>query len=880
MNATPTPPPVRVSLALGALLAGLVLLAPDARAQGSGEPTAYFFPEDQRGFDAGVPSPEEFLGYEIGAHHTRHDRIVAYMRELARVSDRASYRVIGETIELRPMPVLTITSPGNHARLEEIRRRHLEATEPGAELAPAAERPVIVHLGYGVHGNETSSAEAAMLTAYWLVAGESTEVARYLDEGVYHVEPVLNPDGRDRHTHWANMHKGDPLAVDPLDREHNEVWPGGRTNHYWFDLNRDWLPLEQPESRARIDFHHRWRPNVVTDYHEMGTGSTYFFEPSEPEVSWNPLLPERLYTEITPAFAEYWGDALDAIGSRYFNREDRYDNTYPGYGSTYPNFLGGLGLVFEQASSRGHAQAHPTHGVLRFAFPIRNHVRTSLATVRASVERKAMLQEYQRDYFALSLERARDDGVRAWVFGDPHDPSKNRDFLELLLQHRIEVHELGAERRAAGHTFRPGSAWVVPAEQPLYLLARSIFERTDHYTGRAGSRASAWTMTLAYDMPDAAITGGGVPRGDRVTSVPGPEGLGDAPPAAFAYLLDWSDYYAPKALHHLLESGVRAEVALEPFTARTAGGEWPYPAGSVSVPVAAQDLAPDELNAVIREAEETAGAPFQTTATSSTLPDGIDLGSDYVRPIRNPKVLMPIGAGASGYEAGEVWHLLDTRVGMPVTKVDRMDLDRVPLEEYDVLILVSGAERILEDEGMVEEVEGWVRRGGTLVALRTAAHWAARSGLAPHVSVSDDEDGEAGPEDRIDYDRAEALAARQRIAGAMVEVDVDPTHPIGFGLHRRRMAVWRNHNLVLPPSDNPFSTVARYTDRLRLSGFLSEENTARLRGTASVLADELGRGSVILLLDNPNFRGFWYGSNRLFLNALFYGDKASVPATP
>ncbi|NIP57139.1 MAG: zinc carboxypeptidase, partial [Gemmatimonadetes bacterium] len=303
MNATPTPPPVRVSLALGALLAGLVLLAPDARAQGSGEPTAYFFPEDQRGFDAGVPSPEEFLGYEIGAHHTRHDRIVAYMQELARVSDRATYRVIGETIELRPMPVLTITSPGNHARLEEIRRRHLEATEPGAELAPAAERPVIVHLGYGVHGNETSSAEAAMLTAYWLVAGESTEVARYLDEGVYHVEPVLNPDGRDRHTHWANMHRAEPFVADPLDREHNEVWPGGRTNHYWFDLNRDWLPLVHPESRARIDFHHRWRPNVVTDYHEMGTSSTYFFEPSEPVGSWNPLLPERLYTEITPAFA-------------------------------------------------------------------------------------------------------------------------------------------------------------------------------------------------------------------------------------------------------------------------------------------------------------------------------------------------------------------------------------------------------------------------------------------------------------------------------------------------------------------------------------------------------------------------------------------------
>ncbi len=373
---------VRALLAV-ALLSG----APQAQAQND-----YFFPAGEQ-FDPAIPSPAEFLGYGIGEYHTRHDRIVAYMQELARLSPRAAYQEVGTTYEQRAMPVLTVTAPQNHARLEAIRQAHLRAADPSQPAQPAADRPIVVHLGYNVHGNEPSSAEAALLTAYWLVAGQSPDVARYLAAGVYHIEPSLNPDGRDRHTHWANMHRASPLVADPLDREHNEVWPGGRTNHYWFDLNRDWLPLENPESRARIEFHHAWQPNVVTDYHEMGTNSSYFFEPSKPYGSWNPLLPERLYTDITLDFARYWAASLDEIGSFYFTKEV-YDNVYPGYGSTYPNFLGGLGLVFEQASSRGHLQESAHHGLLTFAFGIRNHLRTAMATVRAAVDQRTTMLDY------------------------------------------------------------------------------------------------------------------------------------------------------------------------------------------------------------------------------------------------------------------------------------------------------------------------------------------------------------------------------------------------------------------------------------------------------------------------------------------------------
>ncbi len=863
---------IRSTLLLATAIA--VLIAVPAHGQND-----YFFPEGQQRFAAEIPSPDAFLGYEIGSHHTRHDRIVSYFQELARLSDRVTYQEIGTTYGHRVMPVVTITSPENHARIEEIRQEHLRAMDPAAGPSPAADRPVIVHLGYGVHGNETSSSEAAMLTAYWLTAGQTPEVERYLREGVYHVEPVLNPDGRDRHTHWANMHKASPFVTDPLDREHNEGWPGGRTNHYWFDLNRDWLPLVHPESRARIDFHHAWRPNVVTDFHEMGTSSTYFFEPTEPVGSWNPLLPERLYTDITLDFAELYAAALDEIGTLYFTREV-FDNSYPGYGSTYPNFLGGLGLVFEQASARGHAQESTHHGVLTFPYTIRNQVRTSLATVEAAVQHRQTLLEYQRDFFASALREAGRFPVSAYVFGDPHDESRNRLFLDLLLRHRLEVYELERPVSAGGHDFAPGSAWVVPTRQPGYRLVRSVFERTHEFADSAFYDASTWTVSLAYGIPDGDIRSRNIPRGARLTEVPARRTVG-APRSENAYLLDWSDYFAPRALYHLLANGVHAEAAFQPFTARTHEGEREYPRGSVSIPVQVQSMDADALHVLIEEAERSSGVRFQSTSTSGVVA-GIDLGSRNFRPLRAPRVLMPVGDGVSANEAGQIWHLLDNRVDMPITKLDWRELPRVDFNDYDVVVLVSGNYGRIDGERL-EELQRWVRNGGTLVALRTAARWAVENGLAPNVRL-EEERGDGGaaaqPLGRRDYADAAAIRGAQVIGGSIWEADLDTTHPLGFGYHRRSLPVWRDHSLFFAPSENPFSTVAQLTDDPHLSGYISDENRERLRGSPSLMADQLGRGSVVLFADNPAFRGYWYGTNRLFLNALFFGSHIEVPPAP
>ncbi len=859
---------------------------PAAAWESAVQPLEYFFPEGQS-FNPEIPSPQEFLGYELGTYHTRHDMFVAYMKELASLSDRATYQSLGRSIGLRELPVLTITAPANHARLEEIRAAHLAAVDPLQPRVDAGDRPIIVHLGFGVHGNEPSASDAALLAAYWLVAGENPEVLTALDQGVWHVEPVLNPDGRDRHSTWANMHRSSPFVADPLDREHTEVWPGGRTNHYWFDLNRDWLPLQDPSSRARIDFHHSWKPNVVADYHEMGTNSTYFFEPTKPEGSWNPLLPPELYTDITLRFADRWAASLDDIGSLYFTKEV-FDNTYPGYGSTYPNFLGGLGLVFEQASARGHIQESTHHGVLTFAYAIRNQFRTVISTVESAVAERVRMLEYQRDFYESALTEGAAFPVQAWVFGSSHDHSLNREFLDLLLRHRIEVFSLADGRTLDGREFQAGEAWIVPVEQPEYRLVRSIFERTDTYADSVFYDASTWTMSLAYGIPHGEIRSGALPVGGRITEVPEPRGRGDVPEARVAYLLDWSDTYAPRALQYLMARGVRAEAAFQPFAARVRGagatagdGVRSFSRGSISIPIQTQHLTPAELHRLVREAEAHSGVPFHAVDTSMSA-DGVDLGSGNFRPLGHmPRVLMVVGSGIQANEAGQVWHLLDTRVDLPVTKVDRDNLGRADLSRYDVVILVTGNYGFM-GEGQLAELRRFVQRGGTLVGIRGGARWALDQGFAPRVRQALAEaDEDAGMEvGRTDYADAAALTGAQRIRGSIYRADLDPTHPLGFGYHTRELAVWRDHEFIIPPSANPFSTPVKLTDEPHLSGYISARNLDRIRGSASALTDGIGSGTVVLLLDNPNFRGYWFGTNRLFLKALFFGQHIGIPAAP
>ncbi|NND52722.1 MAG: zinc carboxypeptidase, partial [Flavobacteriaceae bacterium] len=289
----------------------------------------YFF-KDKSPFDANIPSPEEFLGYPIGFQHTRHDQIVSYFQKLADVSDRATIEIYGHTHEKRKLVMLTVSTPDNLNDLESLKSQHLEYVDPTKNPTNYDTLPIFVQLGYNVHGNEPSSSEAALLTAYTLVASTSPEVMNYINNAIIFIDPTINPDGRDRHTQWANQFKANQLVSDGSDAEHNEAWPRGRTNHYWFDLNRDWLLAVHPESQGKLNWYHQWYPNVVTDFHEMGTNSNYFFEPMKPIGSQDPIMPKENYEDLNDLFAPYYSDALDNIGSFYYTKES-FDGTYPGY---------------------------------------------------------------------------------------------------------------------------------------------------------------------------------------------------------------------------------------------------------------------------------------------------------------------------------------------------------------------------------------------------------------------------------------------------------------------------------------------------------------------------------------------------------------------
>ena len=835
---------------------------------------SYYFP-DHGEFNPDIPSPWEFLGYDIGSHHTRTDRIVSYFEELARLSDRVEFQVIGQTYGHRPLVILTVTSPHNHTNLESIRDQHIKVTDPQQPAGDYDNQPVIVYLGYGVHGNETSSSETALLTAYYLTASLSADVEEYLEEGVFFIDPVLNPDGRDRHTHWANMHKGDPLVSDPLDREHNEGWPNGRTNHYWFDLNRDWLPLVHPESKARIDFHHKWYPNITTDFHEMGTNSTYFFEPTKPIGSENPLLPREVYTDLTETLAGYYAETLDEIGSLYFTKEV-FDNTYPGYGSTYPNFQGGLGLVFEQASARGHIQDSDT-GVLTFPFAIRNQLRTSLATIRGAIENKEMFLNHQRNFFTSALEEANVDPVKAYVFGDSYDQSRTDALLNLLLRHRLEVFELSETGNFGGKTFQQGSSYIVPAGQPQYRMVKSVFEKVEEFADSTFYGTTAWSLALGFGLPHAEITDGRLPLGDQVTEYKSREITDHVEESSYSYLLDWSDYYAPKALYHLQKNGVITNTAFVPFTANTSDGAKSYSRGSISIPVSIQDISSSQLHELVREAEALSGVRFQSVSTGLSL-EGSDLGSRNFRTLKPPRVLMPIGHGFNANEAGQVWHLLDTKVRLPITKIDWLHFNRADLNDYNTLVLVSGNYNWVTEE-QLENIQRWVRNGGTLIAIKSAVQWAIANGLVTDSNLTEriNTPGSDNETQRIDFSDAQNLQGAQRIGGAIFETDLDITHPIGFGYHNRTLAIYRDHTSILPVSSNQFSTVAQFSTDPHISGYVSSDNLSGISNTASIVVDRLGSGRTVLFADNPNFWGYWYGTNKLFLNAIFFGQHISIP---
>ena len=816
-----------------------------------------YFLEQYGPYQPDIPSPEEYLGYGIGEYHTRHDRIVGYLQTLAERSDRAEIEVYGYTHEKRPLVILRISDPGHLQDLESLRQRHLAFTDPQTRFAADATLPVFINLGYNVHGNEPSSSEAAMLTAYILVASQHPRISRYRGEAVVFLDPTINPDGRDRHTQWANSYRGNPLVSDPQDAEHNEYFPGGRTNHYWFDLNRDWLLAIHPESRGKLNWYHHWYPNVVTDFHEMGTQNTYFFEPMKVNGSLQPIMPRENYEDLNELFAGYFSRSLDSIGSLYFTKEE-FDGTYPGYGSSYPDLQGGLGLLFEQASSRGHVQK-TAYGEITFPFTIRNQLVSGMATVQAAVENKEYLRRYQKDFFTSGLRNAAASRTRAYRITERNDKNRLRAFLDKLLLHRVQVYKNGAD------------SYVIPTDQPQYRMVQTFFETYRQYRDSVFYDASAWSVANFYNIDYRPVSR--YSQGEALTSL---DALGSVEPvrrSQYAYLIDWQDYNASALLYRLQSQGLVLASSFKPFTTQVEGASKEFQAGTLVLPVAQQSKSADEVFRLLNEAQLEFQVPVYGVATGYHQ-RGIDMGSESVKALRTPKAAMIIGEGVRSYEAGEVWHLLDTRVHMPITKIPLRDLPDASLDSYNTLVLVSGSYRLSDKDK--QRIRDWVAKGNTLVTIAGGSKYAIDEKWVSEKLYKEERDSTKAVR-RLPYRDAPENLGKESVGGVILKADLDLPHPLGFGYSQREIPVYKNNEVWLKPSDNAYATVARYTSNPHLDGFLTKANLDKARESASLLVSKIGDGRVVLFADNPNFRGSWYGTNRLFLNALFLGNHIRVP---
>jgi len=742
--------------------------------------------------------------------------------------------------------------------------KHLALSSGTSSVSSFEGMPSIVLLGYNVHGNEPSSSEAAILMAYYLTAVQGPQIEQYLKDAVIFIDPSYNPDGRDRHTTWVNSHKAFPPVANAFDREHNEAWPGGRTNHYWFDLNRDWLPLEHVESQNRIEFYHKWLPNVVTDFHEMGTSSTYFFEPTEPFGSENPVVPRSNYDQLNNLFAKYYQEALDDIGSLYFTKE-QYDNSYPGYGSTYPDIQGGLGMVFEQASSRGHVQSSNTRDI-EFSFTIRNHFRSSLATVKASVENREVLLNHQQIFFNSALDEANANPVKGYVFSKGKDRGRTNEFVNLLLRHHIKTYNIGADIQAGGKIFKANEGFVVPSNQPQYRMVRTMFEKVTDFYDSVFYDASTWNMAYAYNMNFEELRTTRFKLGPEIILIDQEKAVPNPANSKYAWLVKWEEYYAPKALYHLLKNDVVVKTAFKPFQASVNGQPMDFDYGSLMIPVYDQRIDMDDLNRVVREASELANVEFHSVETGMSL-KGVDLGSRSFRTVKLPKTLMLIGDGVSSYEAGEVWFLFDSKIGMPITKMDVSDFNRANLHDFDVLILVSGGYSTLGESGATK-IKDWVQSGGTLYAQRTAVNWV----VDQEIAKAEFEKFDSEESERRDYDTSSEHFGSKRIGGSIYLAKVDRSHPLAFGISSDQIPVYRNHRIFLMDSENAYSNVVKYESSPYLAGYIHPENLEKLNNRTSMIASRSGRGHIILLADNPNFRAYWYGTSKLLFNSVFFGN--------
>jgi hypothetical protein len=826
----------------------------------------YYLPHIE--YDPSIPTPKQYLGYEVGEWHVSHDQLLGYFKALDAASPLIELKEYARTHEHRALVYVVITSKENHENLKEIKEKHQMLSDPNkAKSVDTQSLPAIVYQGYSIHGNESSGVNAALLVAYYLVAGKGSQVESVRKNTVILLDPCLNPDGVQRFSTWVNSHKGINEVSDPVSRELNEAWPGGRFNHYWFDMNRDWLPAVHPESKGRIATFHEWHPNVLTDHHEMGTNSTFFFQPGIPS-SVNPNTPWENQI-ITEEIGKYHARALDSIGSSYYTKAS-FDDFYYGKGSTYPDALGCIGILFEQASSRGHRQ-ESANGLLTFAFTIRNQVVTSLSTQNAVVGLRSKLLDFKKRFYGMAYDKIQSDQAKAYVFTDTDIIKRNR-FLNLLSLHHIEMYYPSKDIEVDGIKFPKESSYIVPLKQYSPIIAKTIFEEVRSFQDSSFYDVSGWTLAHGYNLTFKPLASTEFMSNNLVvpTSVSGQINPNVA--ASYAYAITLDQHYAHTALHHLLANGIIVKHTQENITYNDQNHKVVFKEGTLIIMVQGQKYDKDALYKFLQSC--VSKWPMKVYSLSSGNGTGdAALGHPEIKSVELPKVGIIVGSGIAATNAGDIWYHCDQELSMPTSLLELNRLKTLNLGRYNRLILPNGNYSSLSETELTKLKE-WVGQGNTLVCIGSAAEWAVEKGL---FSIKERESTRKFNSSK--YADVGKISDAKLIDGTIFKTKIDRSHPLFYGYNQDYLMWMHSGTRFFYNESNPSSTPARYTADYQVSGYVPKNFDMQVNGSAVVACNSKGMGRVIAFFDSPLFRGYWYSGMKCFNNALFFGTSIDSRST-
>ena len=788
-----------------------------------------------------IQSPAEFLGYELGDSFTRHHKVVEYYQQLAAADpDRVVLEKYGETNEGRPLYLVFLGSKNSISNREQIRVNHLKTL-----VGESTEDYSIVWLSYNVHGNESVSTEASMKTAFKLL----TEKSHFLDNTLVIIDPCINPDGRDRYVNWYNQTKNKRIQPDPNSAEHFEPWHSGRTNHYVFDLNRDWVWMTQVESKARLPLYQKWQPQIHVDFHEQGVNQPYYFAPAaEPLHEVITDFQKQFQDEIGRNHAKYF----DANGWLYFTKE-RFDLLYPSYGDTYPTFHGAIGMTYEQGGSgrAGLAIRNSEGNLLTLKDRIEHHFTTGISTVEMASKNGERLQREMANFVQEGL-----DDPKTYILTGNTDNLKA--LTQLLDKHQINYGQ-GKGSLVSGYDYQSQTqkrikadenSLIIPAGQTKNKLIQVLLEPRTKLSDSITYDITAWSLPFTYDV-NALLSTKKVPynSGYSVSSIAAIE------KGAFAYVMNYSGFSSLKALAALLDRGMTVRTSYSDFKIAKNS----FQAGS-SILLAAEN--PNLENTLERISQEFE-VSFKAVSTGFA-DQGKDFGSPSVTKTKAIKIALLKGNGISSYNFGEWWHFLENDLDYPVSVLDTEYLGQYDLDNYDVLIMPDGNYRGFNDNTL-NSIEKWVSDGGKLIAQSEALSALSRQGNF-NIKLKDTEQPSTDP--LLPYELQEREGIKNYITGAIFKTKVDSTHPVAYGYDSNYYGLKLNSEAYeLLPSGNLASFAG---DTTPIAGFAGSNTLEPLSNSLFIGAENHGRGNVVYFTDNPVFRGFWFGAKRFVANALFF----------